>query len=667
MWRLTKWIIGIGCVGLVAWFSYQWYSSRSTISAGMWTYIPKDAVFCISTDDPVKSWKEVSGSATWTHLRKNEWFAQLTSSANVLDSMIRENSLLFDLIGSRALIVSAHMTGFKQYDFLFLVDLGEASGIKFLNDYLTTYTTAGMSVQKEKYKDEALVTIRNPSANSNLYISFPANYLVASFNRKILTSSISAGKDTTNREWMPTSGNTGSGLMTLYLNYPRLPSFVRAYSNESAADISRVAEALRSTVLDVTLKDELLRASGWTEINDSVESYVKTLAVSGTAPLEFPELAPQRTAFALALAFDSFSQFFTNLERNLQHDIAEYNDFRQSLKQVENYLGVDLQENFISWVGDEVAVLELQSYGSGLDNETAILIKATNIEKARADLDHIEKMVRRKTPIKFRAVDYRGYTINYLSMKGLFKVLLGKFFARYDKPYYTVVNNFVIFSGHPQTLESIIDDYLDKQTLNRSGEFRKFNDQFEDESSVLIYLNTPVLFGTMKRLADAETKVAMERNKDYITGFRQMGFQLVAEEGKFRTLFAEQFVEPEPTDVAEIPVQRDSLADANETLRDQVTAPTDPMQLPYIYVRQLNVSTYTAYFPDSTVHFKVDLKNGFKDGGFTEYYQNGEVKLSGHFKDDRRDGLWRLYSENGQLILRRTYEDGIVKRERRVD
>jgi hypothetical protein len=364
--------------------------------------------------------------------------------------------------------------------------------------------------------------------------------------------------------------------------------------------------------------------------------------------------------------------FFDNFQKNLQEDVTEYNTYRAGIKEVENYLKIDLQQNVIGWIGEEVALLELQSYGKGLDNETALLLKADNIEKAKADLAYIEKMIRKRTPVKFKTVEHRGHSISYLSVKGLFKVLLGKFFARYDKPYYTVINNFVVFSNHPQTLKSIIDDYLDKNTLVRSEEFRNFRKDFEDESSVFIYLNTPVLFNSMKKLADAKTRTSMDNNKEYIVCFRQIGFQMVPETGGFSTAFEEQFVPPEevPQIASDTTAEADSLNEEKEIVIAQTEASereADPMDLPYIYVQDLNASSFSGYFADSTKHFEVELKNGFKDGSYTEYHANGEVKMKGHFKHDKRDGAWRLFDEEGKLILRRTYEDGEVTKEKIVD
>src|SRR4029077_3769860 len=101
MRRIFRWIVWLGIAGGVGWFVHKWYSVE-TISADAFSMVPSDAVYCLATSDPVGSWKEIAGSEAWTHLQKNAYFADLTASVNSLDSLIHQNNLLFDLIGSRA-------------------------------------------------------------------------------------------------------------------------------------------------------------------------------------------------------------------------------------------------------------------------------------------------------------------------------------------------------------------------------------------------------------------------------------------------------------------------------------------------------------------------------------------------------------------------------------
>jgi len=228
-------------------------------------------------------------------------------------------------------------------------------------------------------------------------------------------------------------------------------------------------------------------------------------------------------------------------------------------------------------------------------------------------------------------------------------------------------------------LESMIDDYLEKRTLARDDDFRSFRNEFENESAAFIYISTPVLFNSMKTLADMSTRASMENNKDFIVCFRHAGFQLVPNKEGFKTLFAEKFVEPVSKQMAGKPsltlqgsIELDSAATksgADEIVEDIEAVPsnTDPMELPYIYVKNVNAKFYEEFFADSTTYFKVDLKGGFKDGSFKEYYPTGKVKMTGQFKRDKRDGTWRLYDETGKQLMRRNYNEGKVTKEKVKD
>lgn len=666
--KVFKWLLLFVLIGGAGYVGWKFYSSKGIAGEAL-QLIPDDAVFAIITDDPIGAWKKISATNAWSHLETNAYFASLTSSANSVDSLIHDNEMLFDLIGSRSLIVSAHMIGTKDYDFLFLVDLQGASGLKFLNEYITSIK----NVKKEKYFDNDIIIVHDPATNTNLYISIPGTFLVMSYTKKVLINALDAqlGGATLNKDKLIPAGDGANSIGKLYLNYDKLPDFVKSYSDGTNESADRLSESLISTNLDLRIDEDLVTAKGYTYVNDSVDSYIRTLETSGKGPTEFFEIAPQRTAFSLSLGFNSFGEFFLKFQENIKGDVKEYQEYRDNMSAVENYLKIDLQKQVIDWIGEEVAMLELQSYGKGTDTEMAVILKANNIEKARSDLAYIEKMVRKRTPVKFKSIDHRGYSISYLGMKGMFKILLGKFFARYDKPYYTIINNFVVFSNHPQTLESMIDDYLDKKTLDRSDDFKKFRRQFNDDGAVFIYTNTPVLFNNMRKIVDAETRVSMDRNKPYITCFRHVGFQMVPEGGKFMTLMAEQFevvdqvktivVKEAPVDDADVDLDTASVEPVEEVV---IEGDKDPMELPYIYVKDVNAKSYTDYYEDSTVHFKVELKSGFKDGSFTEYYPNGKEKMNGKFRRDKRDGRWRLYNEEGDLVLRRTYDNGEVTKEK---
>ncbi len=52
--------------------------------------VPKDAIYILETQDPIGSWNEVSESDIWNHLQKNDYFNQLTTSLNKLDTIFKK-------------------------------------------------------------------------------------------------------------------------------------------------------------------------------------------------------------------------------------------------------------------------------------------------------------------------------------------------------------------------------------------------------------------------------------------------------------------------------------------------------------------------------------------------------------------------------------------------
>jgi len=662
--KAFKWILLVAALGAAAFLGWRWYRAGEGAPAGL-SLVPPNAIYLFETTDPIESWKTISGSLQWRHLQKNSYFASLSASANSLDSLIRDNDLLFSIVGSRPVIISSHMVSTSDYDFLFVVDLQKTSMIAALQEYITSVSGGGYSIKKETYDGEPLFLVYNAEDNSTLFLAMKSSYMVASFNRSLVTASIDASKGDNllnSKTFLKNVSPPEDGMGRIYINYQALPRYLAVYSTDVNEYAAQFSEALLTSRLDISLEHEEMKISGITTINDSIESYIKSLHLSGKGPTDITQIAPQRTAFYLGLGFTSFSDFFKNFETNLKKDVQEYTEYRESFKRVEDYLKIDLQKNIMDWIGDEVAIMELPSAGTGVRNEAVLVLKAHNVELARNNLEYIEKMIRKRTPVKFKTVEHRGYSISYLSMKGLFNILLGKFFARYDKPYYSIINNFVVFSNSPESVKGIIDDYLDKKTLDRSEDFRNFRKGFEDEGTVFVYMHAPNLFNTAKNLANPSTRTAMTANKDYIVCFRDIGIQLVPVENGFETTLAEQFVEPETSEVKNVTELKEEVLIKEEPLPE--IKDSDPMALPDLYNENPNQKDYFGYFPDSTIQFKVESKNGFKDGSYIEYYPNRETKMTGKFKDDKRHGTWKLYDETGKLLLKREYREGEIVKEK---
>ena len=97
---------------------YKYYLS-DTKNINSVYLIPRDAIYFVASNKPIQNWKKIRNSETWQHLQSNSYFSKLTTNADTLDKILKDNAKLFDLLGSKRLLISAHLISNRDYDFLY--------------------------------------------------------------------------------------------------------------------------------------------------------------------------------------------------------------------------------------------------------------------------------------------------------------------------------------------------------------------------------------------------------------------------------------------------------------------------------------------------------------------------------------------------------------------
>ena len=67
------------------------------------------------------------------------------------------------------------------------------------------------------------------------------------------------------------------------------------------------------------------------------------------------------------------------------------------------------------------------------------------------------------------------------------------------------------------------------------------------------------------------------------------------------------------------------------------------------------------YYPDRTLLFEREYKNGLLDGPSRKYYPNGQLQVEIHYADNFPVGLAKLYDINGELAQENYYRMGKLK------
>ncbi|MCD8260603.1 MAG: DUF3352 domain-containing protein [Bacteroides sp.] len=491
--KLMKW--GGGFAGIyIIWLLLYFFLSPDRNTRQIYL-IPQDAVFILHSAEPVKDWHTFSRSDSWNSLKRFTFLKEAVEQAESLDSLIRENETLLSLIGKRDMLISVHKTRPDDWDALMIVDLQKTSKINLLRSQLENiFRIAGFNVTSRNYKTSTILEAFDPESRDILYTAFVDNHFVASYTSRLVEAAIEECEDQQiglNPAFQEVDKIvTGRGVYRLYVNYEQLVPFLSLYMEDNEY-LSLFSQSMEFSGVYFNVFPEKLEAKGYTIRKDTANPYLTALLSSGRQTLKAHHILSARTALYINVGFDNPSLFVKQLKKAMDREgPGLYQTYRNSRRKIENLFGISLEENFLSWMSGEFALAHSEASLLGKEPETILVICARRIKDARKNMEILEKRIKNRTPVRVRTVDYKKYDIHYIEMKGFFRLFFGKLFDTFEKPYYTYLEDYVVFSNSAASLLSFLEDYEQKNLLKNSPVFKKAYADFAGSSTLFLYADT---------------------------------------------------------------------------------------------------------------------------------------------------------------------------------
>ena len=623
-------IVLIVLIGIGSFFAYFYFKNIN--NRDPYTLIPDDAIFIIETRNLNDGWNTISKSKIWNHLKQNPYFAALNESAASLDSLMKYNKTMDMLLSDRQLLISAHIISANDYDFLFVIDVQKAGQTSFLMETLNLFSD--YSISKHNYKNIEIIDMLDIKTKETMSFTFINNLMVGSYTLALVEKVIDQ-KDSKywleNKKFQLAKNKTESSLFNLYINYKIVPAYLKCYMSGSSEIVNGLSQAMAYTSLKCNLENERLSMIGYSDIFDSVPSYLNALLNVKPGKMSAYEIVPENAALYISMCFNDFNDFFEKLKEYYKSsDTTGYENYNHNIERVEKFLKVNLKDDFFNWIGSEIAFVKLQPEANAREEDVVVVIKANNINKAHEGLNHLLRQIKRRTPVKFEETEYQSYPINYLSVKGFFKMFFGKLFGKLEKPYFTYIGDYVIFSNSDSQLIDVIDFYMKEKTLSKNEVFINFKNNFAIEANVSAFIQTPKIYQHLYYYGKDSTRESLKKNKDIILSFVRIGFQLVSDGELFKTLLI---------------TEHDPNALVDETLE------------------KIEKSAEELFFKEyDSLDFKVDLTGVpvAENVPLTLYYNDKQIMAEGSVIDGKPHGVWKNYYQSGNLQSLIKYEEGFV-------
>lgn len=621
------------------WYGIFRQSGRYSIDMA----IPTDALVTFRTPSFQEIYNKLSPNTIWQFLKKYPSFSDYHRHIEWTDSLGKTHSNLRKLILDRPFAVSVHLLSTNSCDLLYVCDLQKLNVIQnfealipgLLKDY-------GIRIIQQENRIQHLLYGQN-----TFYYTFKDNLLIGSFNETLVQKALQSceqqkrEKKKKNREDISVDINhkeLGKWLSSLFISdsFLRSPSF------------------LDSTSLDFQLKKEEIILSGTSHFLNDNSLWPEILQHSEGNASGIKKIIPDNTAAYFSFCFSSFPDLKDSLIAHSRQLYPEtYQTYEASLQKLNKYLKVDVLDLFTSWIGSEITLVK-PTYDPEQQLQAIVLaVQCKDKDLAKDQLDYLGEQIRIRTPIKFKTIPYNGYEINYLSLKGFFRLFAGGIFDRLEKPYYTIIDNYVLFSNSPAALTQIIKKYILGQTLKNNEKYEHLTSQWNNHSNLYVYLNAANVYRYLYLSLPEQAKPSLLQNKGAVLSFENLGLTFNREKGHFKTsiIATHNANAPEEFELKELNEEFENLADEVESGRYHPILPDS------IVVSTLTDFTYeTADFT-----MKGRLLEG-EPNGFWNFYDK-QAAFIGQFpyKNGKPDGIARLFYTNQKIRAEITYENGEIR------
>lgn len=499
---------------------------------------------------------------------------------------------------------------------------------------LRTYLSSQSNMTKRTFLNHTVYEQLDETTKETLHFTFIDNYWIGSYTHTLVELSIAnfekAELSRSFNFFKVRKKAMGEDIARLYFNYDHLFPYLETMTDPSYIQILKDNLTLYHTGSYFDVEESSLLLEGYSNYNDSLPSYLPTFQASGTGKPDIANVLPGNTALYFSLGFRSFSDFYNAIDQQLRSDTVYGENYAKYTRRTEKFLNIELERDFASWLNDELAVVQLEATTS--EPELALVFKAKSNKLALEKMPFLSKQIKKRTPVRFKQVDYRGYPINFMSVKIIFNLVLGKLFQYFDRPYCTVIEEYIVFSNQPSILRRFIDEYEAGSTLGRIPSFQTFKDQISENHSALCYLQLPLLEKSAGGMIDDETLDLLKDKRNVVADFPQMAFKLTPERGIYQTrilVSIDNMYEPiprrmEPTVIRDT-VNYDSLWNIDPGEQVEITALE-------VELDDLGAKKQTEATEDSTPIYELNIKDGLKHGNYFEYHETGELKIKGKYK-----------------------------------
>ncbi|WP_214228156.1 hypothetical protein [Pedobacter sp. B4-66] len=412
------------------------------------------------------------------------------------------------IIGKQNIYISLIPGKDKQIDLLYSTQINsEASKNQLIN--------ALASAKLQLDSSQKITTITLPDS-AVFYLAIKGNLLLLSSAIKPVSNVLSASINDNNKfvQYIKsTSRLTKNSLAEIYINFKDLPLLLKAtMPGKLNGELSVLDNRNTFASLIYNFSKEKVLLTGSTQDNE-LNDYYQLFSTSNAQKTTATNILPENTANYTVFAIENYATWKKNLDAWFTEK-KELNATSNILKNITLNYHIDPNQIFPKYFKDQLITFQLN---------TAEKIGAINLSNG----EKVEQL------LLDLSSDY-GDGIKIFKESDLLYSYFGEPFKKFKRPYYIIIDNYMIFANNVSTLQSFLNSYKNNRLLINKESYVSSVNQLPNTSNITFFIdldNSSEIF--LKNIYLPYYKhITTEKG---LRNYQSFTYQLSGDNGKFQT------------------------------------------------------------------------------------------------------------------------------------
>jgi len=494
--------------------------------------IPDNAVCVIRFNNLMPLWDRLEGKNNiWKELQCLPYIKSLRKEVKRVDSLARKNNDIAEIFSKNPLYMS-WVPDRADYRLLYCINLNGPHRENLVDNFMHNNFSKGNTFVTHQFLDNEIFEIHKAgkilcayTVCKGIFIIGETSGLVEASLSAILTG-ISIENDPDFSRLDASSGKNVDA--NIFLKNSYFDNLVSPFFEDLLSQKLKMLSLSGDMIsLDLTVKNDELLFDGYATSHESSQLLTKLFSDQPPQKITLTQICPANTAIMAFWGVKNALNYIRNYT-----DFINVNFHRRSFQDMCSYYdttyNIDISKSFFKNIGNQFACIITENPNLGSSYRYYGVFKAGDIDDLSNGLKAISVL-----PGDQSIAQRDSFAIRKLIPAGFLQDFFGRMFESLDSTYYTTIEDYVIISDSPLSLDLFISGYLSGKTLEKNLNYIDFSDNVSDEATYCVYANIRKSYDLLTHLFNSKINSELSINRTSLINLQAVAFQLSSNRNRY--------------------------------------------------------------------------------------------------------------------------------------